>query len=303
MYTEKEDSWEEQFPLKRFQIVGLWDIMRQFLLSRFCGHFAALMKIETEIKMKSRQAETLMDTHMDIGSRKLKDKALDDMMASCEEIGLTGVRASYFAAQLSLDFDPSCSAAARDLANVKYAIIAELGKRKFLWVDNALSQYVDNDELFGPVVNASFPSAQYDIKESGNCLATGCNTAAIFHLMRVAELGLRTVAWDRRVKFPKNSPLELKQWGEIFKGLEDAEKQIQSFPKTKARESQFEFYHGALIEFRAFKNLYRDRTDHARRNYDEYEARSAFEHVSSFMRILATKISEKKRTPLIWKKA
>jgi hypothetical protein len=141
-----------------------------------------------------------------------------------------------------------------------------------------------------------------EIKDAGNCLAAELYTATVFHLMRVAEMGLRILAWDRRVILKRKAPIHLQQWGDIFRGLEEAESKIQQYPKTEARESQFEFYHGALVELRAFKNLYRDRTMHVRACYDQYQAQSALVHVSAFMRVLAGKISETKRTPLIWKK-
>jgi hypothetical protein len=89
----------------------------------------------------------------------------------------------------------------------------------------------------------------------------------------------------------------------ILKGLENAERQIEGFPKTSAREAQLVFYHGAMMELRAFKNRYRHRTAHAREFYDIDEARSTMNHVSSFMKILSGKISETKRTPLKWTKA
>src|SRR4051794_4802873 len=52
-------------------------------------------------------------------------------------------------------------------------------------------------EIMGAEVKAAFPSAMPDVLEVGNCLAAECNTAAVFHLMRVAEVGLRALASDR----------------------------------------------------------------------------------------------------------
>ncbi|MFZ1980558.1 MAG: hypothetical protein WAU61_04570, partial [Smithella sp.] len=48
--------------------------------------------------------------------------------------------------------------------------------------------------LFGDFVNAKFPSASFDIIEAGNCFATARYTACVFHLMRVLEIGLSTLA-------------------------------------------------------------------------------------------------------------
>lgn len=139
---------------------------------------------------------------------------------------------------------------------------------------------------------AGFPSAEEDTKQACLCISVEANTAAIFHLMRVAEIGLRALARDRRVVIPKDVPLDLATWEEIIRQLEQAENAIREYKRTLAREAQLAFYHGALMEFRAFKNLWRNRTMHTREVYDANQAMSAFYHVRDFMRILASKISE-----------
>ena len=45
--------------------------------------------------------------------------------------------------------------------------------------------------LFSAPAQIAFPSAGMDIVEAGRCLALGRNNAAIYHLMQVAEVGLR----------------------------------------------------------------------------------------------------------------
>jgi hypothetical protein len=67
-----------------------------------------------------------------------------------------------------------------------------------------------------------------------------------------------------------------------------------------AREEQYKFYHGAMMELTRFKNKYRNPGMHTRDSYDIDEAKSVFEHVKKFMTILATRISETSRTPVKW---
>jgi len=178
-------------------------------------------------------------------------------------------------------------------------IFESLKKRKFLCVSDDRSEFLDKEKLFGESVFTVFPSARYDIKESGNCLAVECTTACVFHLMRVAEHGIRALAHDRQVTVP-NGPIELATWEQIIVGLEKAESSIQQFPKTVIREVQLDFYHGAMMEFRAFKNKFRNGVMHTRDEYDRDEAMSAFIHVRSFMQILSGNISEQTSTPWIW---
>jgi hypothetical protein len=124
--------------------------------------------------------------------------------------------------------------------------------------------------------------------------------------MRVAEIGLRVLAFDRDVHVMKNArtafeiPLELATWDQMVRELETAESEIQGFPQTLARERQFQFYHGALIQYRSFKNVFRNQIMHARERYDRFQALSAYHSVKNLMQILASEIKEGVRTPKIW---
>lgn len=222
----------------------------------------------------------------------------------CEDIDLPNA-ASQIALILLRNQHPETlsdySAWVAELKNASDALMSDLFSRKVIRIDTEFTDFAENDLLFGQRVNDGFPSAIPDIKESGNCLAAGNTTAAVFHLMRVAEYGLRALAQDRRIKIPKNKPLDLATWDEIIKQLETAEDAIRSFPRTEAREAQLVFYHGALMEFKRFKNKFRNRIMHTRVSYDKDQAKSAFAHVKDFMTILSSHISETERTPTIWK--
>lgn len=165
-------------------------------------------------------------------------------------------------------------------------------------------EYAFQDHLFGEKVSEQFPSARYDIREAGNCFAVDANTAAIFHLMRVAEYGLRALAYDRRVKVQKG-PFDLATWEDLIKELERAENAIHGYKKTHAREAQFKFYHGVMMEVRSFKNIWRNPYAHTRAGFKEdderKEAKRVMERVGDFMKMLSTRIAEGTRTPLIWK--
>ncbi len=75
--------------------------------------------------------------------------------------------------------------------------------RKFVLVKPDRSKYLLQHALFGENVRTAFPSAAFDIEQAGNCLAVEANMAAIYHLLRVAEHGLRALARDRRIEIPK----------------------------------------------------------------------------------------------------
>lgn len=174
-------------------------------------------------------------------------------------------------------------------------------KRVFLILETEHGKLADRPDLFGASVSAAFPSAEDDIREAGNCLAAECNTAAVFHLMRVAEVGLRALARDRRVRLPRKEPLDLATWETIIEELEAAEDAIRQYPKTVAQAAQFEFHHGAMAQFTKFKNVFRNQVMNAREQFGPDHAMRVFEEVQAFMQTLADRITENSRTPLVWK--
>jgi hypothetical protein len=212
-------------------------------------------------------------------------------------------RATNLARHYALERPQGCEVGTtiEALNRYKEDIFSEIDKKKFHRIADDRSDFVDNDLLFGANVWGAFPSAREDLKASGNCLAAECHSAAVFHLMRVAEIGLRGLAFDRRIRIPKNRPVELATWEAIIKELEAAEDEIRTFPQTLAREAQFDFYHGALMQFRAFKNVFRNQIMHTRKTFDRLRAESIFNQVKAFMDTLASRITEDQRTPKIWK--
>lgn len=215
--------------------------------------------------------------------------------------GLTESR--EFARRLMRDFKSpvQCAELQHTFTALRQLMESEMRKQLFFTVSIEDSKLYEQDRLFGDAVYKKFENGRPDIKAAGTALACGLGTASVFHLMRVVEHGLRALARDRRVKLPKKEVLDLATWDAIIKKLEDAEIAIQNYPKTLAREAQFEFYHGAMMEFKRFKNKFRNRIAHTRKDYDPDDARGALMHVSAFMKILASRISETTRTPVIWK--
>jgi hypothetical protein len=176
----------------------------------------------------------------------------------------------------------------------------------FLRVADDRGDFVDKDNLFGDQVVTAFRSAARDIKESGNCLAAECNTAAVFHLMRAAEVALRAIATDRQVSFA-NKPLSQQEWGTILGALEGVLRQMRLDDAKKwldpaSREAQIQFYNDAVQELRAFNEAWRRYISHAdiAAFYDRDQAASIVNHVRAFMQKLATRISETKVMPLYW---
>jgi hypothetical protein len=202
----------------------------------------------------------------------------------------------------TLDYSAACEILNRLSADV----IKEAGKHSFLRVDPDRVLYVDQKAMFGLAVDEKFSSARQDIKEAGNCLAAECSTAAVFHLMRAAEVALRAVAVDRNVAFA-NKPLDQQEWGTILGALDGKLKDLRladgkRWKNLSYKESQIRFYNEVVRELRGFNEAWRRHLSHADPEafYGTDYASGILKHVRMFMQMLAKKIGETESTPEYW---
>lgn len=147
----------------------------------------------------------------------------------------------------------------------------ELDRHKFAYIPVAKQEYFEQEALFGENVKNAFKDAANDIKNAGNCYAANLYTAIIFHLMRIAEYGLRALARERGVTL-KNKPLEWGEWGIIIRDIEKKVDPMESAHAGPEKDAALSFYRGIIGKLRAFKIVYRHPTMHPRYDYDEYEA-------------------------------
>jgi len=139
-----------------------------------------------------------------------------------------------------------------------------------------------------------FPSIVKDAPAAMRSYVCDLNTACVFHLMRISEIGLRALARRMRVRLPRNKQLEWGQWNDIIIAMTKKTDLIANRRASNARDELLEFYRGAIGEFQGYKDAYRNYVMHMREksSYDTNEARSLLERVSHFMDRLSDKIDE-----------
>jgi hypothetical protein len=73
------------------------------------------------------------------------------------------------------------------ISELRMRMHGELRRRLFLYLPPIEARYYSVGQASGPEVETKLLDAMTDIEESGNCIALGRSTAAVFHLMRVME--------------------------------------------------------------------------------------------------------------------
>ncbi|MFF0949085.1 hypothetical protein ACFYE9_15795 [Rhizobium leguminosarum] len=137
---------------------------------------------------------------------------------------------------------------------------------------------------FGEEVERVFPIAIDDIAESGKCLALDQGTAAVFHLMRVVEAGLRALAADLGIPYAPSWEAYKKQLDKIL----DTNNYANLSADQKAKRP---FYQDALGDVVAIKIAWRNPTMHIVKSYDTKQAAVVWSATESFMRHVAANLS------------
>lgn len=164
-------------------------------------------------------------------------------------------------------------------------LIADLSSSYFLMIPADMREHYEQRQLpFGESVSVTFPSAERDISAASRCLALDEWTACVFHLMRVLEHGLTSMALSVGMK-PEEISHE--NWKNIIDMIERKIRALEQLPKSDEKVKQIKSLSSAAVQFRYFKDAWRNHVSHGRDTYDERSGKMIWIHVKSFMQELA----------------
>lgn len=290
------------------RLVSLWDIVRQFHLLDLVAALHKLTALETSTEMLAQSKPGTIGTPF----LPALDLLTESIYEECVEADFKVTRSVCYSLRLKLGHAIrqgerqtgfSVAHVQTECRHIRESLKREIFSRKFLAVAESRSAYVDALALFGEKVKEAFPSAAFDIREAGNCMAAECYTAAVFHLMRTVEWGLRALGADlgvrrlrSRIKATGKSrytPMSWSEWEKAINAIRGrvAERSVKLKRGAKKQAYQ-EFYNPAVDRIERFKDAFRNHVMHTRRNYESSEADAAFDQVRHFMMQLAERISE-----------
>jgi hypothetical protein len=168
----------------------------------------------------------------------------------------------------------------------------ELRGKTFFYVPAGRAKFfpkLNDQHIFGNAVASAFPSATYDIAESGVCLSLDRGTASVFHLMRVLEIGLTVLGTTFGVSLAHTN------WAPAIEQIESKIRDMHKDPTWKVLsdcKEQQEFYAQAASHFGILKDAWRNYAMHARAVCTEEQAERIFENVKAFMQKLAERLHE-----------
>jgi len=260
------------------RLVSLWDMLERYAF----GFYEVVCHLENQhAKIMSSSSRP---TTVDASLRQALSKSLSEMRKECDALALehTSGLISHHEAQILRKGEAyTYHEMLSDLDTLRFSFSAELRKRVFLRIREENEKYFQKDDLFGIAVNTAFPSCITEIRDAGNCYALEQGEAAVYHLMRVLERGLRTLAVKFGVDFSHTN------WHNVIEAVEKEIRKMNSSLGPDWKEQQ-KFCSQAATHFMFLKDAWRNHVMHVSDvPYDQGRALSVLGHVKDFMQALA----------------
>jgi len=185
---------------------------------------------------------------------------------------------------------------------LRQCIEADLEKRLFAFIDpKKVDLFQDMKSTWAPVL-VSIQESQYDVEDAHIAYMAELYTATVFHLMRVAEHGLRVLAKRLRVSLDLKDkkgivPIEYADWQKVITAIKNKLAKIGTTPTGPKRQAKLEKYSDAADHCIFMKDIWRNTVSHARKPYRATEALGVLERVRDFMQFIAKEFAVPVKTP------
>jgi hypothetical protein len=263
---------------------SLWDMI-SWAITNYSGMYGALDSHIVVFGHSAKLGLPIATADMALESKKhVAETVVNYVLQEAKILKLehTIQMAQQLDAQLKTNQRFSPELLVQELIKLKQLIIMETSKRKLAFIPAPYDIYFEQDRLFGNEVYDTFDEARQDLKDAGNCLAASLPTASVFHLMRVAEHGLRKLARKLGVKLThtgKPMPIEFGDWNKVITAI-----------KNKITQAKLELYSNAADHCEYMKDIWRNNTAHTRKPYSGPEAEGVLGRVRDFMQFLGKQV-------------
>ena len=173
---------------------------------------------------------------------------------------------------------------AEKLRNIRVVMQNELTARYCFFVSPERADFFTAPERFFLLSFSAFPSAQGEMLDACRSFACDLWNACVYHCIGVLERGLLVLAGHLKVS--ASGPLDLENWKNIIDMVEKKVKSLEQQPKGQAKDKEVKFLSEAAIQFRYFKDAYRNHVARHRVAYNGVTAHSVLLHVRDFMEAL-----------------
>jgi hypothetical protein len=273
MLDSSESRWDDG-PYGAITLMDILDIFKQQIaISSFVVTRSHLAQIGDSAVVSETALEDVIST-------------LTELAVECNLLGIDSCAdlISYTRMQCENKEKPvTAGRLAEKLAAIDYVFKTQCNKQTFFRLNKEESAMFSSQEPFGSEVAKAFssPESTHEISEAAKSYALGRNTASVFHLMRVLEKGLKSLA-DKLV-VPFTVPFEYQNWQNVIEQIESRIKDLEKQKAGQQKTEDLKAYSEAAKQFRYFKDAWRNHVAHSRETYGPEQALSIRRHVGEFM--------------------
>jgi hypothetical protein len=212
----------------------------------------------------------------------LTQEALRQTRDACAAAGLTQVFDEIGRVESAITSPfPFLDDHSQSLRHLHSRVRDELQSEYFAHVARTDVGLFNQKEPFGTAVSKKLPKASEDIECAGKCLALEQYTAAVFHLMRAMEVGVRRLGTRLKVSINVNT----ETWYQI---LQHVDGKIKKLPvDSEANKNRKAKLAAASQYLDAVRIAVRNEVMHPKQTYRPEEAREVYAATRAFMGQLA----------------
>lgn len=274
-----------QLPYTRF--LTLWDIMKKYDVSQLVDAISFLTATESlagkdgDGEVPWARKDEFYRPHVEAARK------------ACESIELSGSirRCNIFLSVLNRGKYKITWFQLKNESKVLLdEIQGELQERVFAFVPTSKAAKLTNISNEWAEVWAKFPSCKEDVERAVDCYALEQDTASVFHMMRVSEIGLRSIAKKVDVKLidkGKRQPIEYATWDKVIQGINTKINAARALPHGPRKNKSLQFYSQAADQLVYIRDTWRNEVSHTRKSYNDGEAVGVITRVRDFMELLA----------------
>jgi len=264
---------------------SVWDML-EINGPLFVGVVAQMTRYETTIEIRRKQGEDV-NVSMADDLRKIFSAQMQSLLIDLKTLDalVTHAAATELDRHLLTDRNFTFGELHFKLREMKNTLLRELDLRKLFVLDTRRSiYYAPAGKLIADAVLQRFPQLLDDIEGAGHCVATGEGTAAVMHLMRVMEVGLKALSNCNLLGIPYAPTWE--------SYLAQIQTKIGEQYKLKSSDwlAHEKFFRDASGDLLTVKQAWRNPSMHIERKYSAEEAEDIFKAVRRFMERLAVEL-------------
>jgi hypothetical protein len=202
----------------------LWSLLEMYKFDAGKFYCAAISMLRAQLLANERKGTNPIDYSAPLQDERILSVAMTRAKNLKEAIGSLGARVTEMAVDnqifaLESSYKPNLNELNEQYRDIEGRLEDELSLVCLYSIDNSKRRYIDQSTpLFGSDFEANFKTGGvFELDEAAKCLAFGRPTAAVFHLMRVMEIGIRALARCLAISDPVK-PAE-RNWGKILERI------------------------------------------------------------------------------------